>query len=210
VPAQGAVSAVGSLGAGPGGAAHAAGKYICCSVGAGRSAESFRVVVFTGGLAKHKHRHTSDAEATEALPDNIEKVALTFARIHSFLGADAYREIRANLDGYELLDIKGLVYWKERLRRYATKVAALKDLISSQLDEKRNFMSFMLTIITTILAPLAILTGYFGMNFGNMKELDPDTYPATPGVQLMWVICGVCYGALLLVALHFRVLYSAT
>jgi hypothetical protein len=210
VPAQGAASAVGSLGAGAGGAAHAAGKYICCSVGAGRCAESFRVVVFTGGLAKHKHRHTSDTEASEALPDNIEKVALTFARIHSFLGADAYREIRANLDGYELLDIKGLVYWKERLRRYAAKVAALKDLISSQLDEKRNFMSFMLTIITTILAPLAILTGYFGMNFGNMKELDPDTYPTTPGVQLMWVICGVCYGALLLVALHFRVLYSAT
>jgi Mg2+ and Co2+ transporter CorA len=167
-----------------------------------------------GGLAKHRQRRKSlfppGTKYTDALPENVEKVSLCFAHIRSFFGADPYREIRANLEGYELLDIKGLVYWKERLRRYAAKVAALKDLISSQLDEKRNFMSFMLTIITTILAPLAILTGYFGMNFGNMKELDPDTYPATPGVQLMWVICGVCYGALLLVSLHFRVLYSAT
>lgn len=68
----------------------------------------------------------------------------------------------------------------------------------------------MLTIITTILAPLAILTGYFGMNFDNMVELDHNTYPSTPGVKIMWVICGVSYGTLLLVAFHFRVMYSAT
>ena len=137
-------------------------------------------------------------------------MSLNFAHIRTFFGADAYREIRANLDGYELLDIKGLVYWKERVRKYSAKVEALKELIASQLDEKRNFMSFMLTIITTILAPLAILTGYFGMNFDNMVELDHTKYPTVPGVTLMWVICGVCYGALLLVAFHFRVLYSAT
>lgn len=109
------------------------------------------------------------------------------------------------------MEIKGLVYWKERLKKYSLKVESLKHLISTQLDEKRNFMSFMLTIITTILAPLAILTGYFGMNFTNMKELDPDAYPSvTPGVVLMWVICGISYGFLLMFALHFRVLYSAT
>ena len=152
----------------------------------------------------------ADPSFAEALPDNIEKVSVTFAAIHRFLGADPYREIRANLDGYELLDIKGLVYWKERLRKYASKVEGLKQLIAAQLDEKRNFMSFMLTIITTLLAPLAILTGYFGMNFDNMKELSHTTYPATPGVQLLWVILGVSYGLLLMFALHFRVLYSAT
>jgi Mg2+ and Co2+ transporter CorA len=114
------------------------------------------------------------------------------------------------LDGYELLDIKGVVYWRERLRKYANKVETLKHLIASQLDEKRNFMSFMLTIITTLLAPLAILTGYFGMNFDNMKELDHTTYPSAPGVELMWIIMGVSYGVLLVISFHFRVIYSAT
>jgi hypothetical protein len=167
-----------------------------------------------GGLQKHREKRKAlfppGSQYTEALPENIEKVSLSFAHIHTFFGADPYRELRANLDGYELLDIKGLLYWKERLRKYTAKVEALKELIASQLDEKRNFMSFMLTIITTVLAPLAILTGYFGMNFDNMKELDHTTYKHAPGVQIMWIICGVSYGALLLVAFHFRVLYSAT
>lgn len=169
--------------------------------------------VVAGGLQKHRQRRKSlfaGTKYTDALPENIEKVSPTFAHIRSFFGNDAYREIRANLEGYELLDIKGLVYWKERMKRYTTKVAALKDLIASQLDEKRNFMSFMLTIITTVLAPMAIFTGYFGMNFDNMDELHPETYPAAPGVQLMWIICGVCYGLMLIVAFHFRVIYSAT
>jgi len=151
------------------------------------------------------------AKLEEALPEGVEKVSLSYAIIERFFGADPYREIHRHLEGYEQMEIKGLVYWKERLKKYSLKVENLKHLISTQLDEKRNFMSFMLTIITTILAPLAILTGYFGMNFTNMKELDPDAYPSvTPGVVLMWVICGISYGSLLMFALHFRVLYSAT
>ena len=155
----------------------------------------------------------SEGESTkfsEALPEGIEKVSVTFAIVAKFFGADPYREIHKHLDGYEQLDLKGLVYWKERLRKYMLKVESLKELIATQLDEKRNFMSFMLTIITTILAPLAVLTGYFGMNFTNMAELDPDTYKSAPGVAIMWVISGFAYGILLVLALHFRVLYSAT
>lgn len=149
---------------------------------------------------------------TEALPEGIEKVPLSFAIVSKFFGKDPYREIHRHLDGYEQLDIKGLVYWKDRLRKYSLKVESLKELITTQLDEKRNFMSFMLTIITTILAPLAILTGYFGMNFTNMHELDPSTtpYPKTPGITFMWVITGIAYGLLLLFSLHFRVMYAAT
>jgi len=152
----------------------------------------------------------AEAKFVEALPTGVEKISLSFAVISKFFGSDPYREMHRHLDGYEQLDIKGLVYWKDRLKKYTLKVESLKELIATQLDEKRNFTSFMLTIVTTILAPLAVLTGYFGMNFANMRELETDTYKSTPGVTLMWVISGVCYGALLLVALHFRVLYSAT
>ena len=114
------------------------------------------------------------------------------------------------MDGYELLEVRGLHYWKDRMKKYMNKVDLLKLLIKSQLDEKRNLTTFMLTAITTILAPLTIFTGYFGMNFENMTELNPEKYPYTPGVVLLWAICGCAYGALLLLGIHFRILYSVT
>jgi hypothetical protein len=43
-----------------------------------------------------------------------------------------------------------------------------------------------------------------------MKELDSNTYPLMPGIILMWVITGTSYAFLLFIALHFRILYSAT
>jgi len=179
----------------------------------------FRMLISAGSQesgppAKNRRRASVSAEAkfVEALPEGVEKQALSYLTISRFFGDHPYREIQRHLDGYEQLDMKGLVYWKERLRKYALKVESLKDLIATQLDEKRNFMSFMLTIITTVLAPLAILTGYFGMNFSNMHELDPAStpFPKTPGIVLMWVITGVAYGILLLFSLHFRVMYAAT
>jgi Mg2+ and Co2+ transporter CorA len=177
------------------------------------------VSVFAGAFGRSKQSRSNgrrrgsivaQAKLEEALPEDVEKVSLSYAIIAKFFGEDPYREIHRHLEGYEQMEIKGLVYWKERLKKYSLKVESLKALISTQLDEKRNFMSFMLTIITTVLAPLAILTGYFGMNFTNMKELEEDTYKATPGVTLMWVISGFSYGILLIFALHFRVLYAAT
>ncbi len=61
------------------------------------------------------------------------------------------------------------------------------------------------------LAPVSILTGYFGMNFDNMPEL---TYPyinsQLPGKWLMWSICLITYGFLLLYSIHYRIIYSAT
>ncbi|KAJ1441564.1 hypothetical protein B484DRAFT_442681 [Ochromonadaceae sp. CCMP2298] len=150
----------------------------------------------------------NDPERRQAFSENVEKVPLTFATVEPFLGVDSYRELRMILDGHE--HMKGLLYWEERLKKYGSKIEELKSLISAQLDEKRNFMSFMLTIITTVLAPLALLTGYFGMNFDNMAELDSNTYPSTPGIAFMWVITGSAYAFLLVIALHFRILYSAT
>ncbi|KAJ1422210.1 hypothetical protein B484DRAFT_465359 [Ochromonadaceae sp. CCMP2298] len=144
------------------------------------------------------------------LRESIEKVNITYPTICSFLDPDPYRELRSALDGYELLEIKGLTYWKDRLLVYTAKAGALQALIATQLDEKRNFTSFTLTIITTVLAPFAILTSYFGMNFENMLELREDTYPTMPGIKFMWVISGLAYGLLLLIVLHFRILYSAT
>jgi magnesium transporter len=114
------------------------------------------------------------------------------------------------IDGYELLEIKGLGYWKERIEKYELRLTVMRQLIATQLEEKRNFTSFLLTIVTTVLAPLTIMTGYFGMNFENMDELNPATYPHFPGVKIMWAMSGFLYLLMFLFAMHFRVIYSAT
>lgn len=169
-----------------------------------------RQPIFFGGSAAGPPDQDEEIEPSLPFPSGIETLSLNFDLIYTFFDKDAHRELQRNLEGYEPLDIKGLLYWKERLKKYVHKLDMLKNLIQVQLDEKRNFMSFMLTIITTVLAPLTIITGYFGMNFDNMVELDSTTYPLMPGVYIMWFTCVIVYGLLVLAAFHFRVIYSAT
>lgn len=140
----------------------------------------------------------------------LEKLPLSYNVVKVFMGDACYRDLRIILEGYELLEMKGLVHWQERIEKYEARLNEMRTLIAMQLEEKRNFTTFLLTIVTTILAPLTILTGYFGMNFENMDELNPATYPFVPGVKLMWAITGFLYFLMLLFAMHFRVIYSAT
>ncbi len=145
----------------------------------------------------------------------LEKLPLSYKLVKKFLGEASYRDLKIMLEGYELLEMKGMYYWKEKIEKYDQRLIELKNLIATQLDEKRNFTSFLLTIVTTLLAPLTILTGYFGMNFDNMFELftqdaNGALYPHFPGVRLMWAISGLLYGFMFIFAMHFRVIYSAT
>ncbi len=141
---------------------------------------------------------------------DVDKIPLSFTILKRFFGDHAYRDLRMVLDGYETLDFKGLLYWQERLGFLEQKLDDVEIFIDSQIEEKRNFATFSMTIITTVLAPLTILTGWFGMNFDNMVELSSSTYESTPGVQLLWVIIGFTYIVMLCFAIHFRIIYSAT
>jgi hypothetical protein len=141
---------------------------------------------------------------------DFDKIPLSFLLIKRFFGDQAYRDLRLLLDGYEGMELKGLLYWQERLGKLETKLQEVDAFIDVSMEEKRNFTTFTMTIITTLLAPLTILTGYFGMNFENMYELNPETYPSVPGVKLLWLLSGILYLALLILAVHFRIIYSAT
>ncbi len=114
------------------------------------------------------------------------------------------------LEGNEELEVKGLKYWNDSLEASVKKVGTILDHIKAQSEEKRNFTTFSLTIFTVFLAPLTILTGYWGMNFDNMKELAAETYPLAPGVYLLWCVAGFVYAFLCVFSLHYRILYSAT
>jgi hypothetical protein len=168
------------------------------------------ISVSPGRAGKRRSLAQFDSTAAAALPRDAEKLSISYSLINPFLGGDPYRELRTALDGYEMLELKGLNFWKERMRKFGLRVADLKQLIQSQMDEKRNFATFMLTAMTTLLAPMTIYTGYFGMNFDNMTELTADKSDNFPGVAKMWAISGLSYGILLLLGIHFRILYSVS
>ena len=73
----------------------------------------------------------------------------------------------------------------ERTSRLQSNVAALRehtmqirDLYHSQLELRQNRNMSFLTIIATIFMPLTLITGWYGMNFTHMPELDePIAYP---------------------------------
>ena len=55
------------------------------------------------------------------------------------------------------------------LRDYSVQ---LRDLIQTRVDVKQNRIMTLLTVITTIFTPLTLLTGWYGMNFKYMPELE--------------------------------------
>lgn len=146
---------------------------------------------------------------------SIENKPITFKTISKFFlrdSHDAYRDLSRLSEGCEALEVKGLTYMNNRIDELKELLESCKTVLQAQMDEKRNLISFALTIVTTMLAPLAILTGYWGMNFDNMEELVAETYPfeTAPGIRIMWASTGAIYVAMILFALHFRIFYSAT
>ncbi len=54
----------------------------------------------------------------------------------------------------------------------------LRDLHAEQIDMRMNHIMTILTVVTTIFSPLTLLTGWYGMNFRYMPELNwPLSYP---------------------------------
>lgn len=72
------------------------------------------------------------------------------------------------------------------LLEYAGQV---KDAYQAQIDAKQNDNMQFLTLISTIFFPLTLITGWYGMNFQNMPELEHG-YPGV--IALSLVVIGVC------------------
>jgi hypothetical protein len=123
---------------------------------------------------------------TNSLPTGAEDLPIHFDLIQSFLGPLPCTYLKNILYGDEHLELKGLLYWTDRMNDFDDSVALMAENIQFALEEKRNFFSYLLSVVTIFLGPLTVLTGYWGMNFDNMKELDHSYYTLTPGVKLLW------------------------
>ena len=82
-----------------------------------------------------------------------------------------------------------------RTDRYLQKVCALQELVAqlreayqSQLSIQQNDLMRVFTIVTVLFLPLTLITGWFGMNFANMPELQSAWgYPAIIAASVLLV-----------------------
>ena len=70
----------------------------------------------------------------------------------------------------------------------------LRDLIQTRVDVKQNRIMTLLTVVTTIFTPLTLLTGWYGMNFKYMPELNFRwSYPIVIAVSLTLAVGSLVY-----------------
>ena len=84
--------------------------------------------------------------------------------------------------------LQGLV---STLKEYTMQV---RELYQSELSVKQNRIMTVLTVVTTIIMPLTLVTGWYGMNFKYMPGLDsPLAYPIVIGVVILMAVSGIIY-----------------
>lgn len=87
---------------------------------------------------------------------------------------------------YFRLFIERVSRLREAVQNLADTASRISSLIQSQLDARQNSIMTVLTIVTAVFAPLTLITGWYGMNFRHMPELEWSWgYPA------VFVLCAV-------------------
>ncbi len=121
-------------------------------------------------------------------------------RTHYEQMMDMTQELEENENNF--FSDKNLRYFRlitSRIERYKDQVLALReysmqirDLYQTQVDVRQNKTMTILTVITTIFFPLSIITGWYGMNFAYMPELEYRwSYPILFGVCLLVILTGL-------------------
>ena len=136
------------------------------------------------------------AGSPDEFPEELNDVRgdLLDLRVHYEQLIDLGQELEENENGF--FKAENLRYFRlftERVMRLQDTVTSLReyvvqlrDLVHSRLEVRQNRIMTLLTVITSIFMPLTLITGWYGMNFRFMPELDkPYAYP---------IVLAVCIG----------------
>lgn len=100
--------------------------------------------------------------------------------------ADLLDTFSSNRLQYVLRRLNHLRSETQMLREYATQISSE---YQAQVDLGQNRIMKLLTIVTTVFMPLTLITGWYGMNFINMPELQWEYgYPAIIIVSILVII----------------------
>ena len=116
------------------------------------------------------------------------------------------REVLARLirGEFALIDDAEAVYYRnvyDHLVRYAELTESSREMVSdlmqthlSAVSNRLNEIMKVLTMISTIILPMTLIAGIYGMNFKAMPELDWEYgYPMSLGLMALTLIGGVAY-----------------
>lgn len=132
-----------------------------------------------------KRLATMEESLTEILPRELKTNVLTGRRelllYHSYYQQlmDMFEILSENINSFfpeeysvqfqRLLSRVDRLYdTTEMLREYAYQI---REMHQSQIDIRQNDTMRILTVVTTLFFPLSLITGWYGMNFHNMPEL---------------------------------------
>ena len=126
-----------------------------------------------------------DAEKENNMEENtsrINRIRSEIRRYYTHYGEllDLTQELEENENGF--FDLENLRYFRytiSRLERLSNTASYIRDY-AMQIDDmyrehiamKQNNIMTLLTVITTVFAPLTLITGWYGMNFKYMPELN--------------------------------------
>ncbi len=94
-------------------------------------------------------------------PPVINDVTIQYRKIRHIFGKNAHRCFENLLDGDTSLDLKGVKYWKEGMEGLSLFLTKVNEDCNASSEQMRNYYSFVLTIFTITMSPMAILTGYW-------------------------------------------------
>ena len=129
---------------------------------------------------------------TNAIRSDVRKLLIHYVQL-----IDLAQELNENENGF--FDQENLRYFKlflNRMDRLYTTASSLRDytmqigdLDKAHLELRQNHIMTILTVVTTIFMPLTLITGWYGMNFRYMPELESElAYPVVFGVCIMIII----------------------
>lgn len=142
----------------------------------GMDGANSRMLLFRRQLLRIDTYYQQLVDMVSGIADNENKI-LTFEEAQLFLGLERQAE--------------RLLKRSITLKEYSLQ---LRELYQTQIDIKQNDTMQFFTVITTLFAPLTLITSWFGMNFVNMPGLDWSWgYPATIVVCLVLVVLELAY-----------------
>lgn len=133
---------------------------------------------------------------------NVIRSNVRELRIHYEQLIDFGQELEENENGFFAEDnLRYFHMFSNRMARLYDMATSLRDytmqlgdLYQSQIDLKQNRIMTILTVVTTIFMPLTLITGWYGMNFTYMPELDsPYGYPLIIVAALLIVVVSLLF-----------------
>ncbi|MBO5573533.1 MAG: magnesium transporter CorA [Clostridium sp.] len=126
---------------------------------------------------------------TNAVRSDVRKLLIHYDQL-----IDLAQELEENENGFFAQD--NLRYFRlflSRMERLSGTASSLRDytmqigeLNKAHLEAKQNNIMTILTVVTTIFMPLTLITGWYGMNFRYMPELDKRwAYPLVFGTCVL-------------------------